>query len=77
MPSMTPVTFALAQFRIDDSNRVGDPRTVHACMQIRAVGELFRGCMNALFGDRGNGVGYGGVVQDNGDGSWRKIEMIG
>jgi hypothetical protein len=68
---------ALAEFGSDDADGVGEAGALHAGVQVGAVGEFFGGGVNALLGDGGDGGCDGGVVEDDGDGGGREIQILG
>ncbi len=68
---------ALAEFGSDDADGVGETGAQHAGVQVGAVIKFFGGGVNALLGGGGDRGCHGGVVEDDGDGRGREIEILG
>ena len=68
---------AFAEFGNDDADGVGEAGAQHAGVQVGAIVKFFCGGVNALLGGGGDRLGDGRVVENDGDGRGREVEILG
>jgi hypothetical protein len=68
---------ALAELGDDDAYGIGEPGAKHAGVYVGTILELFRRVENPLSSLGRDGLGYGGVIEDDGDGCGREIKILG
>ncbi len=68
---------ALAELGDDDAHGVGEPGAKHAGVYVGTILEFFCRIENPLASLGRDGLGYGGVVEDDGDGCGREIKILG